>query len=409
MRAWELLAAHLLLFIGGVNYCIDLLDFWLGKEAKRNLQSKLAETWFSFASSDPLIVVQMPLQILSAGFDKIYGKQLLSWKAYWRSSFASTCILISTLAVVGVFNGKLLGIDVFPWSTFDTYVTVFEKVEKDPKVKDALQPFLTAPQRFQAAAQTASTAGISQHRRSDAAPERSKQSQLSQITGSPSPTPWIPETKEQAEMAAKYAKYFTDAARFLSRYDTPFWRTLYSVLFFASVFLVSSVLSFVSLSLARAITREMILARTRIARIALIVFDITILAVVYLICLMIVCFVAYPLGALISGSLLILGLNVNIPFALTLMVPCVLVALWFGPVWIKVVSLIAGLPTALLLFTSWLAAVVFDFRFKVHSWIAHVLDLASQHEKGALGFAKAALGGLAILLAIIAKRWGGFS
>jgi hypothetical protein len=408
MNPSAIFICHAILFLGGVNYCIDAIDFWLGKELKERMRERTVEAWVNFGSSDPLTVVQTPLRILSKCFDKICGEKILSFRALWRSSLVSICILISTLAVVGMFNGKPFGIDIFPWQTFDDYFGSADILVKSPQAKKLLEPYLTAPQQFEKRQQATSLKSIGSVTKASPTPPLTGTTTPNR-SSVPSPTPWVPQSKEQALKAAQIAQAVLDWTEKIATYDTPFDRILYSAAFFVIVPLLNILVDFVCISVARKIVREMIAAKSLTTLLALIVFNLCILTIVYLISLMFICFVAYPLGAAITGGLLVLGLYVNIPFALTLMIPCILTALWFGPAWIKVVSLNAALPTLLLSVISLFSLGLFEFRVKIHRLITHALDIACQHEKGVLAFAKAVLGGLVVLLAFVAKQLGGFA
>jgi hypothetical protein len=408
MSPWAIQIVHAIFFLGGVNYCIDAIDFWLGAELKKRLRERTVNAWADFGSSDPLVVVQTPLRILSKCFDKICGEKIVSFRAFWRSSLVSTCILLSTLAVVGMFNGKPFGIDIYPWQTFDDYFGSANILVKSPQANKLLQQYLTAPEQFEERHHSTSPESVRGFKKASLTPPVADAT-MPKNAVVPGPTPWVPQTKEQALKAAQVAQVVSVWIKRIAAYDTPFWRVLYSVAFFIIVPLLNILMDFFCIAVARKIVREMIVARTLTTLLALIVFDLSILLVIYLISLLFICFLTYPLGAVVSGGLLILGLDVNIPFALTLMVPCVLVALWFGPVWIKVVSLNASLPTVILSLISLLSFGMFEFRVKIHRFITHALDLACQHEKGVLAFVKAILGGLVVVMAFVAKELGGFS
>lgn len=411
MKPFLTFAAQAALFLGCVNWCVEVVDFWLGKNAKVNLKNRTEQIKDRIEGGDAILVVQIPLRAVSRFFDKIYGERIFSWCALWRSSLVSTLVLISALAAVGIIKGKPFGIDILPWQTFRLYFDVLEKGTKTPEFEKLMRPYLTAPKTFE---------DMERSKRATEVPPQvrtiRKAVVVPQVTGStgglaaaPSPTPYVPATREAAQKVQSVALSVEDWIKLVESYDTTFLCNLYSAAFFILVPLLNCFLDFVCIAVARKIVREMIVARTFTALFALMTLNVVILTAVYILCLMCICFLSYPFGAIVTVGLLVLGYMVNAAFALTMLVPCVLAALWFGPVWIKVASINAALSTLLLSMTSLGSLALFPVRTKVHRFLVHTLSLACEHEKGVLAFTKALLGGLVVLIAFVAKELGGFS
>lgn len=58
----------------------------LQEKSRAKIRERVSEIWLNFVSRDALIVVKTPLEFLSRILDQLYGKKILSWKGFWRTS-----------------------------------------------------------------------------------------------------------------------------------------------------------------------------------------------------------------------------------------------------------------------------------------------------------------------------------
>jgi hypothetical protein len=66
-------------------------------------------------------------------------------------------------------------------------------------------------------------------------------------------------------------------------------------------------------------------------------------------------------------------------------------ALWFSPVWIRILVVVAALPSIVLVLASILALILTPFRRRLHKFVTFLLDRISLREKAAVAVAFAAL------------------
>ena len=101
-RALLLEIATLLFTIGAVA---KLLDLWLQPVVKSRLQQRIRDLSSALENSDPLVVIKAPLQLASIVLERIYGRRLLSWKAFGRATVLSTALILFSLTVSGIASG----------------------------------------------------------------------------------------------------------------------------------------------------------------------------------------------------------------------------------------------------------------------------------------------------------------
>jgi hypothetical protein len=91
-------------------------DVWLRDEQKRQLRTRFESWWLTVADYDRMRFALICTLAFNHFADIFFGEKLFSKKAFIRCSTIATGLLISSMAVLGLFDHKTLA--VAPWVSF---------------------------------------------------------------------------------------------------------------------------------------------------------------------------------------------------------------------------------------------------------------------------------------------------
>ena len=121
--------------LAGTTFLARVLDTWMVESEKASLHQKLLELASEIEATDPLRVVQFPLQAMSFFYDAVFGNDLLSWRAFRRTATVTLLCLAIELGWAGWITGVYGGMEKPPWAAIDLNVqmadSVIEKIDKD--------------------------------------------------------------------------------------------------------------------------------------------------------------------------------------------------------------------------------------------------------------------------------------
>jgi hypothetical protein len=318
-----------------------LLDLWLQPVEKTRLRRHFNDLSSALKQSDALVVIKSPLEMASIILDRIYGRRLLSWKAFRRATVLSIALMLFSLTVSGIVSGVPFGIHEPPWSTFNQTFDAIEQVAKEQAKKKTDKP-------------------------------------------------------EMDEMLRRgYAKAL--------EFRTLRAQTIYSVAFFALV-IASAVLSnFICVALARKTLRDMAHATTLFTLFSLSLINFLFSFFLYAACISIICTASLPFLWIVPPLLILCAVYVSWLLAVSITFPLVVAALKFSPQWMEIVSVVATLPGILVLLASLIALIAFPFRRVIRRLILEWLSRAAASDKGVLAFCAATFTLLGILVSLIPK------
>lgn len=121
-----------LLIILGALAAIGTLVFkfldeaWFRDPQKASLQKRFEVWWIKVADADSRTLALALAVKLSQILDDYLGIRLFSKRAFSRSFAASTCILVLTLGLIGIHNGRIIG--VAPWVAYQNSAAEFEQL-----------------------------------------------------------------------------------------------------------------------------------------------------------------------------------------------------------------------------------------------------------------------------------------
>ena len=181
-------------------YIVKFLEeTWLLEPQKRRLQERFEVWWRAFAGTDAKKLALSLASKISDLVDEYFGRRLFSKRAFVRSFVISTGLLLSSLALTGLLNGRIVGVS--PWNAYS---------ETAEALKNIPQP----------QARTLQT----------------------------------PPDKRSQEIAKKLSEI-------AAKYGTSGWKIAYSVAFIMSLILLNSLLFFLALVFSRVTLSEIIAAR----------------------------------------------------------------------------------------------------------------------------------------------------
>ena len=329
-----------MLGLAGTVWAISaLILYFIDETAKRAIREQTTAVWMRFAETDPLIVVRAPLTFVDSVLNALYGIKLFSWRGLWRSFVASTSLLFAALLLTGLFVHKPLGLD----SPSQTLSETFDAVSQIPKNPASFQ-HLTPDQQ-------ASTRRL-----------------ISTILS----------------------------------YNTSQYKLLYGVMIVVLTVALNWLIAFVCLAICRRLIREMIGARSVVSLFALHTLNFILMVVVCTTCLSVILIAATPFAWAIL-ALLVLIFAVSKFVGMSLIVPALWCAIWFSPVWIRVVAVIATLPSVLLFVFTIIALLLNPWRVQIHRSVLFVLDKFALREKAVVAMA------VALCIAVISIVAGVFN
>jgi hypothetical protein len=187
------------------------------------------------------------------------------------------------------------------------------------------------------------------------------------------PTTFQNETPDQREFARRLCSTIVS-------YNTPGYKVLYTVLFIVLIILLNWLMDFVCLAVSRTLLRDMIEVRSVVSLFALHTMNFILVAIAGTTCLTLALVAATPFT---WGIVALLGLIWQISKFLTMcfVVPALWCAIWFSPIWIRVLAVVAALPSVLLFLVTIIALLLMPWRARVHRAVSFLLDKIALREK----------------------------
>jgi hypothetical protein len=312
---WKVLFS-LVTFLVGVGGVTGFLNVWLLDEQKKQLKDKFENWWLSVQYLDRRQFALTVAAKISVFLDSFFGVRFLSVKFLWRSFCVSTGLLVASLALIGVFNGELVGI-----SPSVNYETPMNWVRTN---WDALGERFTNPS----------------------------------------------DSKEEKE---EHLKQWNQLKERILRFDTKGWRTLYAAVLFTCLIVSNSCFFPLSLAFSRAILREMVAAGRTFTCFALFITNAVLIGLLGGIFLIVLWTLAVP--AIWFGVILIVAFLWGTAKVLYLaLLPIAIPVAWvFSPPAIKSMVLIAFCPCGLTLLVTFFTVVTLGFRRGIHTFISAIL------------------------------------
>jgi hypothetical protein len=316
------------------------LDVWLQSKQKARIHEKLLGLWYALGESDPRVVIQAPIRLITRGLTLIYGEKLFSWMALRRASLVTLILFACALVVAAFYAGFPFSADDLPWRTFDRTYEAVEVVAKSKTLDEEK-----------------------------------------------------PEWKGTRDRILRQIRQYNNLEN----------RIMYSILFFPCIAAVAAALNLGSIAFARQALSEMVEARSLVTLFSLGLGNLVVSILIYVLGLSLICVIAVPFSWLVLWGLLACGQQVSWLLAFALLLPSILVALFFGTSWIKVLASVMILHGALVIVMSLGALFLFPVRKAVRWVLLEFLDRALSYEKGFFAFCAVAFALLATLAVQVAK------
>ena len=316
-------------FLSGAVALGKLVDSWMVPREKLRLKERTIAVWFDFGSQDALSVIQTPLRFMAKILESIYGPSIFSWKALSRSTLVSFILLVASLGVTGIMTGEPFAIHSPPWKSFEDSFAMIDTTLNS----DALK------------------------------------------------AQWKKEENKAGQ------KLILKAAERMKVYHTSQNKVLYNCFFVLFVLLLNSIMDFGCLVVARLTLLDMVRATTITTLASLALTNGIAFLIVYSTFLTGVAAAAMPLTWVIVWLLFWIVKNIGWAIGVCFLVPAEVAAMVLSPSWIQVAAVNAAMPGLLVVFLSLLALSCFPFRRTIHNVILKLLDRATMHETGVLGFA----------------------
>lgn len=287
-------------------YIVKFLEeTWLLEPQKRRLQERFEVWWRAFAGTDAKKLALSLASKISDLVDEYFGRRLFSKRAFVRSFVISTGLLLSSLALTGLLNGRIVGVS--PWNAYS---------ETAEALKNIPQP----------QARTLQT----------------------------------PPDKRSQEIAKKLSEI-------AAKYGTSGWKIAYSVAFIMSLILLNSLLFFLALVFSRVTLSEIIAAGRSFSTLALLFTNTMVFVPIWIVVLLLILFLSMPM-LWMAVPVLYLMFKVSIYWFVWILVTGSLIALAFAGAPVKAVALIGLLPCVFSIFVTATTAIALFFRERFR-WI----------------------------------------
>lgn len=334
-----------LLAAGVARFC----QAWITKEEEERFTAKIAEVWIRFDEAGMLAVVRFPLRLLSLVYDAVSGKNVISGKAIFRSSIVSLGILAMTISTQAI-----LSIDVVNfWNA----------------------PFLYSSEQFD---------GL----------KRALENQETAVA------------TVKNEQAKKTLIEIQKEREKLLRFNTPFWKYLYTSVFLILLLLTTSLLFSASVAITRLMLKEILDVPTIILMLCVLALNIFVVILISSFVMLTLTILSFPISIpLITRSI---SLVVTTP-PIALLVYFVSYGLlrYFGSCIFKGIAIIVVMPALSLLFFTCISIMLYPVRGPVYKFLNRALLRAAEHEKGAIFFFSAFFGGLVSIITALLSRFIG--
>jgi hypothetical protein len=256
-------------------------DIGLSEKGKASLQKCFEDWWLSVGYLDRVALALALAAKFSSVTDLYLGPRLFSKRAFLRSSTVAACVLVLFLGLLGIYNGRPLG--VAPWEAYRYAANQFEKAWSKEK------------------------------------------------NGPP--------TKEQNDQWQAEE----ELRGLLARYNTIPWAATYSIASLFALVTLNSVLFFLSVVFSRLILREIIAAGRVFSTVMLLIANFALLVPAWLIVLLLVTVLFTPfVWGVIPLTFLLSQLSIY--WFLAFFTGGTLAAWAFGGAGLKAITLVGFLP-----------------------------------------------------------------
>ena len=334
------------LCLGALAAVLAFMDAWLRAEQQRALRDWFETTWIRVADADPLRFALQPLRFLSLLLDRMLGATL-SWQAFKRAFIISALLLISLLSFVGILNQTLFSQATTPWGFYSKSTSLAKDILNNPQFS------LNSP-----TVQTNEYIATARHR-----------------------------------------------TELLAAHDTWLWGAIYTVFFFASIIAFGSLLGAISVVVSRQHLRELLEAKgivTLIAGMALNLLLVSLLASFFLVML---CLVAVPaIWPFLPAWAYLARLSAY--WSLVIAVVGSMLMWRFATVWLRLIAVVALLPSVCLLFTLGCSVALFPIRQRVLNRTGAFLLRIVDSKRDPLGFLARIIALAAFAVGIVVRMCG---
>ena len=332
---------------GALLVLLGFMDAWLRAEQQRALRDWFQTAWIRVADTDPLHFALQPLRFLSLLLDRMLGATL-SWQAFKRALVLSALLLISLLSFFGILSQTRFAQASTPWGFYSTSASVASNIVNNPKL------------------------------------ELNNDSAL----------------RTNAVLATIHHR-----TELLAAHDTWFWNAIYTVFFFFCIIAFGSLLGAISVVVSRQHLRELLEAKGTVTLIAGLALNILLVSLLASFFLAILCVVAIPvIWPLVPVLVSLLRLSLFWSL-LTAVVGSML--MWkFATLWLKIIAIVALLPSVCLVFTLVCSAAVLPIRQRVLNGIGSFLLRIVDSKRDPLGFLARTIALPTFALGIIMKICG---
>jgi hypothetical protein len=379
---------NILIFIATISLfswpiAIFLNDAWLRDAQQRQLRQKFEAWWITVADLDKLKLALACTVKLNNALDVVFGARLFSSRAIWRSSIGATGLLIASLALIGLFNHKSFGVQL--WNNCRETaeaVKAFVASFQSPPVKTITFP-----------SPPLSTTNATLPTTNIFYPSTNTQTLTTNLHNLATNNPVSNSTNELMISITKFGKT-------VEKYNTTKLAVIYSILFLLILLVLNNVLCFFALVFSRLILREIIAACRPFSIIALLITNFVLVLIISTVVLLLLTILATPLVWFFLPILF--GISEQSFSFLVLLLSGGGIAAWiFSSAALKLVTLIAMLPCLFALGVTAFSLAAIIGRNAFHKFISAVLLRCA--EKGPLTMIVAIFTLTASCIAILGK------
>lgn len=249
--------------------------------------------------------------------------------AITRSAILSIALLIASLSITGVFTGTPFGMEKLPWKYFD------EMIKTEKLIYEADQNKID---------------------------------------------------KEDDEKDLLSNKYVKQRWEYLSQFNKPNWRILYSVFFILFVLIINAIVDTISFSISRLMLNEMI--QTKSLLLLLSVFSLNAFISIFIATIVLFLSMLLTMPS-IAGAVITLVANLlfNHPSWTSIGLFAAAVGAWsLSGGWFKVLAITTIFPSLVFCLTISISILITPLKTEVYKFLKFIILRAIEHEKGIFAF-----------------------
>ena len=386
------------------------LDVWLLGTQRRRVREKFEEWWITVADLNKLTLALVIAKKFSTASDRFFGERLFSSRAFFKGLLVATGLLISSLALIGIVNHKIVGIQ--PWADYRQTALLINgissnfvaSIQNTNALLRTTQPSVSGTLAGQTTLSPYSNSVTSQKTLGTNQPwiTATQSSHFSTTNLSISQTNLLSlstnsqPSNPQADLQKQIADGMKGLVQITNRFNTPGWTLVYSIAFLSILIISNAILFYLVLTFSRLILREIIAAARLFSTIALLVTNFCFVLFVSTFFLLLLSILGIPLVWYIMP--LVYQISQDSFGMLFLIVSAAGVAAWIfvSPV-LKIVTLIAMLPSVLTLAVTVITGLAIAARNLLHKLVSAVLLRFAEN-----GFLKITIAFCSLVVAIIA-------